>query len=156
MARTAKYTPEQRREIKRLQNRIYYYKRILPNIEAELKNLFDQIVNDNLEQSMATTLQDVRPLIGDDIDSSDPILNLILDQDKYYTGDFRKHLLDAGLERQADDLSRRAGLGSIDSYKARQKEMQDNLAHYSKLSERLDTINNILNDSINELKELRK
>lgn len=156
MARPAKYTPEQRREIKRLQNRIYYYKRILPDIEAELKNLFDQIVSDNLEMSMATTLQDVRPLIGDDIDSNDPILNLILDQDKYYTGDFRKHLLDAGLDRWADDLSRRSGLGSIETYKARQKEIQDNLAHYSKLFERLDTIKTILDDSINELKELRK
>ena len=107
MGRKAKYTPEQRKLIKHYRNKEYYYKKVYFSLtNNRLQNYYDNVTNLLNNSSYSYTLQDVRSLIGD-VDSGDPILELIQDDTKYFQGDFRIHLIAAGMDSVAEDLSNR-------------------------------------------------
>lgn len=151
MARKAKYTNAERKVLKKLRNRKYYYTKVLQKLEQKLQEVEQNITESMFNESMAPTLQSVRSLMGD-LESGDPLLELIQDDTKYFSGDFRKHLLDKGMVDEAEDLSRRAGLEPLAEWIAKQAELDDNAATYEKLSERAEVAQSILDD-VNKLLE---
>lgn len=151
MARKAKYTDAQRKTLKKLRNRKYYYTKVLRNLTEKIQKVEQSITESMFNDAMAPTLQSVRSLMGD-LESGDPLLELIQDDTKYFSGDFRKHLLDKGMADEAEDLSRRAGLEPLAEWIAKQAEMDDNAAMLEKLSERADVAQSIL-DEVNKLLE---
>lgn len=149
MARKAKYTNAERKVLKKLRNRKYYYTKVLRNLTEKIQNVEQSITESMFNDAMAPTLQSVRSLMGD-LESGDPLLELIQDDTKYFSGDFRKHLLDKGLVDEAEDLSRRAGLEPLAEWIAKQAEMDDNVSMLEKLSERAEVAQSIL-DEVNKL-----
>lgn len=151
MARKAKYTNAERKVLKKLRNRKYYYTKVLRNLTEKIQNVEQSITESMFNDAMAPTLQSVRSLMGD-LESGDPLLELIQDDTKYFSGDFRKHMLDKGMTDEAEDLSRRAGLEPLAEWIAKQAEMDDNASMLEKLSERAEVAQSIL-DEVNKLLE---
>lgn len=149
MARRPKYTDAERKVLKKLRNRKYYYTKVLRNLNEKMNDIQQSITESMFNAAMAPTLQSVRSLMGD-LESGDPLLELIQDDTKYFSGDFRQHLLDKGLVDEAEDLSRRAGLEPLAEWIAKQSEMDDNAEMLSRLSERADVAQSIL-DEVNKL-----
>lgn len=159
----ANMTPEEK-EIKKLKVYIETKTKDIMKLENELEQLYpdaereQEEFNKDFNDETGYTLQWVRKHVLGKIDSDDPILDLIRDDSIYYHGDFRLHLIKAGMKNRARDISKKiVGLEPFDDFMNRNAASLKTLVEYGKTkakSERAWKGLNAAKDKLSKLEEI--
>lgn len=159
----ANMTPEEK-EIKKLKAYIETKTKDIMKLENELEQLYpdaereQEEFNKDFNDETGYTLQWVRKHVLGKIDSDDPILDLIRDDSIYYHGDFRLHLIKAGMNNRARDISKKiVGLEPFNDFMNRNAAPLKTLVEYGKTkakSERAWKGLNAAKDKLSKLEEI--
>ena len=156
----ANMTPEEK-EIKKLKAYIETKTKNIMKLENELEQLYQEAereqeeFNKDFNDETGYTLQWVRNHVLGKIESDDPILDLIKDDSIYFHGDFRLHLIKAGMEKEARDISKKiVGLESFDDFVNRNSEALKSVMSYGKTKAKTERAWKALNAAKDRVSEL--
>ena len=156
----ANMTPEEK-EIRKLKAYIDAKTRSIMVLENELAHLYEEAereqeeFNEDFNDNTGYTLQWVRNNVLGKIESGDDILELIQDDSIYYHGDFRLHLIKAGMENRARNISKKiVGLEPFDDFMNRNAASLKTLVEYGKTKAKSKRAWKGLNAAKDKLSEL--
>ena len=155
----ANMTPEEK-EIKKLKAYIETKTKNIMKLENELEQLYQEAqreeedFNKNFDDDTGYTLQWVRNNVLDDKGAYE-LLDMIRDDTKYYHGDFRIHLIKAGMENTARSISKKIiGLESFDDFVNRNSEALKSVMSYGKTKAKTERAWKALNAAKDRVSEL--
>ena len=158
----ANMTPEEK-EIKKLKAYIDKKTKNIMILENELEHLYldaereQEEFNKDFDDKTGYTLQWVRNNVLGKIYSDDPILDLIRDDNIYYHGDFRLHLIKAGMENRARSISKKIdGLEPFNDFMKRNAASLKTLVEYGKTKAKSDRAWKGLNAAKDKLSKLEE